>query len=272
MNQLAIFTIVRNESFFFWPWLQHAMASASPSDIYVLDHGSTGDAQADLYELLDTYKFNYLPVANATAYSSVWLAKTTSDFQKFLLQSYRTVLFSAADEIVTPTPESGATLLSMSEEMTKKSIPYHRCNAFEIVHKSDEEPALEPDKPWLAQRQWWYHPLSYSKPLLASVPLYWKPGWFQAYNVPEKHYLTRELLLLHLHKIDYKLAVEKHQQVSTQPWDARERLEGPLRHNLLEDPEKLSRWLLSDADDSSRYANTHAIPQSVKDTIILCSK
>lgn len=272
MHPLATFTIVRNETTFFWPWLMHAMTELSPSDIYVLDHGSTGDAREQLHELLDIYKFNYIPVHHEMAYDTVWLSKITSTFQKLLLQSYLAVLFSAVDEIVTPTPESGETLRSMASRLASNMIWYHRCNAFEVTHRVDEEPALDLNKPWLEQRQWWYHPLCYSKPLLSCIPLNWKPGWFGAYNVPEKHHVTRELLLIHLHKMDYKLAVERHQQVSTQPWNPEDRLHGPLRHNLLEDPEKLSRWLLSDADDSGRYAVTHQIPQSVKDKIILCSK
>lgn len=268
--RLAIFTLVRNEQFFLPIWLQHYLQFVPAEDVYVLDHESRGDAADVLHNLHRQYRFHLLPVQHDLCYSSAWLSRITRYFQQYLLQTYPAVLFSAADELVLPTPESELTLQALAQRLSDAN-PYVRCNAFEVVHKHPDEPNLEPQRPILESRKWWYHTEHYSKPLLARIPLLWKPGWFGAYNVPTSQPITKELLLVHLHKLDYRMLVERHQQLGTQRWDPEERLRGSLRHNLLEEPEQLARWLAANADDTTQFAKLYPIPASVKANLQLCS-
>jgi hypothetical protein len=268
--RLAIFTIVRNEQIFFPIWLQHYLNTEDACDIYVLDHGSTGDSQEQLQALVAEHRFNLIPVQHAWCYDSNWLRDVTQRFQHFLLKSYKTVLFSAVDELVLPSPESELRLQAMATSLHAMELPYVRCNAFEVVHKHEEEGTLNLQLPWLSQRKWWYPTERYSKPLLARIPMYWRAGWFGAFNALEAVPVQSQLLLVHLHKIDYQLLVERHQQIAIQRWAPAERFDGCLRHNLLEEPEQLSRWILSNADKTEEYANLYEIPRSIKDRLPLC--
>jgi hypothetical protein len=260
--RLAVFTLVRNDVFL--PvWLHHYMQHVPAEDIYVLDHESMGDALDELHGLQGMYHFNLLRVQHRWTYDTLWMARLTRDFQTFLLRTYSAVLFSAADELVTPRPEYAGKLPEFADEFLA-DVNYLRCNGFDVVHKHDEEPTLDLTQRILPQRNWWYHNQRYSKPLLSMIPLYWQRGWFGAANVPALEPIFRDLLLIHLHKVDLQLCIERHQLNASQNWLGEEKV-GPLAHNLLEDPEQLSRWILSNSDDSSQYATLARIPDSLKE-------
>lgn len=263
--RLAIFTLLRNEPVFFPVWLHHYLQHVPAEDIYVLDHESSGDALDVLHSLQAEHKFNLLRLQHHWAYHATWMANVTRYFQTFLFSTYPLVLFSAVDELVLPRPEVTMRLPVFAERILEEK-PFVKCNGFEVVHNADEESALTITQPWLNQRRWWYHSPRYSKPLLSATPLYWQPGWFGAVNVPTYEPPFRDLLMVHLHKIDLQLCVEKHQQVISQPLDPEFRA-GVFTHNMLEDPAKLSRWLLSDASDSSKYAQLVEIPTGLKETL-----
>lgn len=263
--RLAIFTLLRNESVFFPVWLAHYLQHVPAEDIYVLDHESSGDALDTLQRLQAEYKFNLIRLQHQWAYDALWMAEVTRQFQTFLCSTYDYVLFSAADELVLPRPEISLLLPAFAAQILEET-PFTKCNGFEVVHNVDVEPPLDVSQSWLSQRRWWYHSPRYSKPLLAARPLYWRPGWFGAVNVPTYEPPYRDLLLVHLHKIDLQLCIEKHQQAGSQPWYPESR-SGPLAHNVLEDPAKLSRWLLSNADDSTQYAQLVEIPAGLKEKL-----
>lgn len=263
--RLAIFTLLRNESVFFPVWLEHYLQHVPAEDIYVLDHESSGDSLDTLHCLQAEHKFNLIRLQHQWAYNALWMANTARHFQTFLFSTYKHVLFSAADELVSPRPEVSLKLPEFAAQILEESSVV-KCNGFEVVHNVDAEAPLDVTQPWLSQRKWWYHSPRYSKPLLSAVPLYWRPGWFGAVNVPMFEAPYRDLLLVHLHKIDLQLCVERHQQAGSQPWHPEAR-SGPLAHNVLEDPERLSRWLLSNADDSTQYAQLVEIPTSLKEKL-----
>lgn len=270
---LAIFTITQGEMPFLATWLQHNLPQVdASSDIYVLNHDVRGDGRRQLVAMRDNHCFNVVPVHNRVRFDSHWLTMVTRQFQRFLLNSYHAVLFSAVDELVMPTPESGLRLQELAASRLRQDTPFIRCNAFEVVHNRAEEPALIYQQAWLDQRKWWYHTEAYSKCLLSRIPLNWSDAWRTVHNVPRDLPITRDLLLVHLHKIDFHLAMERHQLASSQPWSPEERLHGTLRHQLVENPEQLERWILSDADNSERYAELQLIPDSVKRKLVIsCS-
>lgn len=263
--RLAIFTLLRNEHVFFPIWLQHYLQHVPAEDIYVLDHESMGDALEQLYTLQAAYHFNLIRLQHRWSYDTLWMSRVTRDFQAFLLRTYSAVLFSAADELVTPRPEIDTKLPEFADEFLT-DVNYLRCNGFDVVHRYEDEPNLDLSQPILPQRNWWYHNLRYSKPLLSMIPLYWQRGWFGAANVPALAPVFRDLLLIHLHKADLQICIEKHQLAASQSWRGEDQF-GPLGQNLVEDPEKASRWILSHSDDSTQYASLVPIPTNLKEKI-----
>jgi hypothetical protein len=258
-DRVAVFTLVQNEPQMFPIWWRYYTKAFPSRDIYVLDHDSEGDGVDAINDAYCDSTFNWLRVRHPLSYDHAWMTRTASTFQHYLLQSYAAVLFTAADEIVIPPPDRS----SLVEYIQASIVPYERCDGYEIVHRYESEPALDWTAPLLAQRSWWYGSAYYSKPLLARIPLYWDKGFQVAHNVPRAWPRSR-LQLLHLHKIDLQQTIHRHQQTAARRWHPEEHYDGPYRHNRLEDPEKLQRWLLSDADDTTTYANLVPIPDTVK--------
>ena len=106
-RKAAAFTIVQNEPRFLPVWWHHYAGTFANQDIYVLDHNST-DAECVryLYNLTAGTDVNVVPVHRGESYNHAWLSETVQLFQRFLLQSYQCVLFTEADEIVTPSPSA----------------------------------------------------------------------------------------------------------------------------------------------------------------------
>jgi hypothetical protein len=261
MKPLAVFTIAQNETRFLPAWLNCYTREVPPEDIYVLDHQTTGDAADAMIEACQVAGIeNILAVQHEQSYDSFWLSLITRYFQQFLLMSYRAVLFSAVDELVLPLQGS---LVDYANTITSSTTPV--CKGYEVVHDKDNEPAIDWDKPLVAQRKHCYHCRAYSKALLATTPLYWGGGWFRATNVPHTQEPDPNLILLHLHRIDYDECLRFHREKSARTWKPEERREGIFRHNMVEDPEMLSRWLLCNADEQSEYAKLIEIPERFKE-------
>lgn len=261
MKPLAVFTIVQNESRFLPVWLRCYTQQVPVEDIYVLDHQTTGDAADVLVEACQAARVeNVLPVTHEHSFDSFWLTHITRYFQQFLLMSYRAVLFTAADELLLPRNRD---LLGYAAKMGSDEI--RAGTGIEVVHKRDSEAPIDWTQPLVAQRSSCYTCYRYSKPVLATTPVYWSAGWYQATNYPLKREPDPNLVLLHLHRIDYDYCLLSHREKTARTWKPDERNEGVFRHNLVEEPEQLSRWLLCHADEQSSYAKLSEIPSELKE-------
>lgn len=261
MRPLAVFTIVQNELRHLQNWLGVYGLQVPASDIYVLDHETTGDAADAMVEMCQAAGVqNLIPVSHDHSYDGHWLTQVTRHFQQFLLGSYETVLFCAADEIVLPTEGK------LTDFLAKKGnegvwVP----QGYEVIHRKDEEEAIVWENRLIPQRTHCYPCRWYSKPCLARYALYWHQGWVRATNVPQTVERDPGLALLHLHRIDYDECLRSHREKAARTWKPEERKEGFFRHNLIEEPEMLSRWMLSNADDTSQYAQLVEIPPAFKE-------
>lgn len=262
MRPLAIFTIVQNETVNLEAWLINALRHVGPEDIYILDHQTTGDAADAMIELYQSRGvMNVLPLTHEHSYDSNWLTLTTRYFQQFLLASYKTVLFSAADEIVTPL---SGTLVDYAQNNAWEN-PVIIPQAFNVIHKKDEEPPLDWGKPVMLQRKYCHPNKAYCKPLLARSPTYWYQAWRGASNVKVSQSAAQDLVLLHLHRADYDTCLRAHRERNARTWLPEERREGNFRHNMVEDAEMLYRWMLSDEDNQSQYAKLIETPKILKE-------
>lgn len=263
---LAVFTIVQEEPEFFHRWLDHYCRQVKdPGDIYVLDHVSTTGWTATLKTLQRGRSFNLLQVHNTASFDHAWLADTVSQFQSFLLQSYDAVLFVEVDEIVVlrnakPLFDRACRLLG--GEMAV------RCSGYEVVHRPGEA-ALDPDqRPWLSQRKWWYPSVIYSKTLLARTPLQWGQGFHSVIRgLKEPPARRPELLLLHLHKIDFDIARRKHNRTARRNWSKTDRDRRRGYQNAISDPNELWEWFGKNIDAPNRDAPFVEIPNDIKELV-----
>ena len=102
----CVFTIMNNEYEFFPIWLNYYSKYFDAQDIYVLDHNSTGEFFDNIQQQAREGKFNLQRVYNYALFDHDWLRQTVTDYQAFLVNSYKSVLFIEIDEIVATHPNS----------------------------------------------------------------------------------------------------------------------------------------------------------------------
>ncbi len=257
MGSVAIFTIAKDEPVFLEKWLAYYGERFAMLDTYVLDHHSV--VSSPLSEL-EFQSVHWIPVRHPLSFDSRWLTNLATSFHKFLRSSYDTVVFTAVDEfLVMRDPDE-----DLYEHLRLRTKAAHCCG-YEVVHR-EEEPALDfAQQPWLSQRTWWYPCQRYSKPIAYNSPIYWNQGtgFARAANISPT-WRDEELLLLHLHRIDYDYCLRRHRQRAALAWAPEDRREGPYRCNLIDDPEALKLWMNCNSDDTGTYAPLDEIPENIR--------
>lgn len=269
MNQkepLAVFTIVKNEGARLAWWLDYYTEHVGEKHVYVLEHDSVPSSNNTeswrRSRLWTSAEANRVPVHHYHSFDHMWLAKTVSQFQRFLLQSYAAVLFTEVDEIVTP---AGFGNLPGYAALALSDIPYVRCSGYEVVDR--DEPELDARAPLLAQRKWWYPTTLYSKTLLSKIPMHWGPGFHTSQNVPDGHPRATDLILLHLHKVDFKMALSRHQASAQLDWSAKDLDAEAGWQNRLIDETQLKQWFEANIDNTDEPAPFEEMPDWIREVI-----
>ena len=232
------FTIVQNESLFLPRWLAYYGRHFDPADLYVLDHGSTDGSTTGLEA-----RCQVIRVHRSVSFDHYWLKRTVERFQAFLLKSYETVLFAEADEFILPHPGRYRGLADFIQRMPG---PLARCTGFEVVH-DPSEPALRPDEPLLRQRAYWHPAPAYAKTLLARVPLSWVVGFHEVIDPPSPA-PDPDLVLAHLHRVDFELCRARHEATARRRWSAADVEKGLGFQSRIFEPAAFAQWFYQDAD------------------------
>ena len=229
----AALTIVRDESVFLPIWLRYYRQFFSAQDLYVLDHQSAdGSTEGD--------GFTRIP-ASHPEYGAAWQRDVIQKYQHELIDRYDVVLYTDVDEIVAPDPRLGhlGTYINCFNE------DFVTCQGYEVLHQKDHEPPFDPTKLVLEQRSTWYANPSYSKPLLARVPMLWHGGFHQ--RVDGKTNNDPNLYLIHLHRMDYDICLARHHDRTRFPSAQLDRDQGWGYQNRITDPTEFPSWFFHDS-------------------------
>jgi hypothetical protein len=280
-RDLAIFTIVQDEPEFIHSWINHYKKHVPDAgDIYVLVHPPTSPegtpiplTEMPAWRLAETLLAEHhgvvvVPVHHAAAFDHRWLSQIVSRFQSFLLQSYRWVLFAEIDEFVFPTPGNGRdTLLHYVRELdASAAVPAVRASGFEVVQQGDE-PALSPEKystggncsltagDLVGARHWWRPSDRFSKTVLAQTALRWAPGFHKvegAGSEVSEGEPAKDLTLVHLHKVDFDLALARVRRSRARKWSKVDIEQRNGWQNRLESAAELRTFWELDVDTGQR--------------------
>jgi len=231
MRPRAAFTIAQNEPVMLPLWLSYYGRYFDPDDLYVLDHDSSDGSTEGLEG-----RCRVVPVHRQT-YDHHWLRVNVESFQAFLLRSYDTVLFTDSDEFVLADPSRYS---GLDDYIAKLARPAARCLGFNVVQQPDEPP-LRFDAPLLAQRRCWHASLLYSKRLLSRIPLRWSEGFHLEYSAPDDP-PDPELLLVHLHRVDYDACLARHRKAFARDWKETDLLQGLGTQNRIIEPDEFEEW------------------------------
>ncbi len=229
----AIITMVHNESVFLPIWLRYYSRFFAPSDIYVLDNETTdGSTRED--------GFVRIPVERGEV-DHTWMVRTVEGLQHELMDRYDVVVVTDVDEIITPIPTLG-TLGSYLDRFDEEWV---NCLGYELIHMRDREPPLDLARPVLDQRRFWYFNGAYDKAAIATVPMSWRPGFHGRTDYAFQP--DPDLRLIHLHRMDYEICLERHRIRGRRPWaepDAREKW---AIHNQIVDELAFEHWFYRDS-------------------------
>lgn len=224
-NKCCVMTIVRDEAYYLPIWLRHYGRFFKPEDTYILDNDSTDGSTNNL-------KVNVIKVHNELYFNHQWILDTVQAKQKELLKKYQYVLFCECDEMIAPNPDK---YYDLEDYIIKADKPTHRCNGYDLI-QGDEEQELDPSKDILLQRKYWFASPGFSKPYLTRIPLSYCAGFHCCDGMPEPDI---DLLLLHLHLVDYKYYTARHAWKKAQKW----KNDGSLGfHNRMDDKETENNW------------------------------
>ena len=228
----AVFTIVQNEPLFLPLWIDYYRRWFDPGDVYVLDHDSRDGSISRIAGACEV-----VPVHRTKSFDHDWLRSTVAAFQRFLLQSYETVLFAEVDELVVADPASYG---GLDDYIGRLERPAARCTGFNVVQQPDELP-LDFARPILRQRRCWHRAPLYSKRLLARMPLDWGRGFHDETSAPPDP-PDPNLVLLHLHRVDYASCLARHRAAAARDWNERDLVTNAGWQNRVTDPSLFEEW------------------------------
>lgn len=242
----ALITIVHNEPVFLPLWLRYYSSFFGAEDIYVLDNGTTDGST-------DRPGFVRIPVAHDRV-DHTWMVRTIERLQHELLERYDVVLVTDVDEIVAPVPEWG----TLGEYLDGFEEEWVNCLGYEILHVPDVEAPLRLDAPILDQRGRWFFNDGYDKAALTTVPMSWRPG---LHGRTDFHFrLDPDLRLIHLHRVDYDICLERHRTRARRRWAEPDARQGWAAHNRITDPAAFDRWFHADSSFEGVPIRPEAIP------------
>jgi hypothetical protein len=229
----AIITMVHNEPVFLPIWHAYYSRFFRPEDIYVLDNDSTdGSTQRS--------GFVRIPVVHDSV-DHTWMVRTIEGLQRRLLERYEIVVVTDVDEIIAPAPVRG-TLGSYLDDFDEEWV---NCLGYELLHLRDREPPLRLDRPILDQRSSWYFNGAYDKAALATVPMTWRPGF---HGREDFHFNPDpDLRLIHLHRMDYDLCLERHRTRKRRQWAEEDERQRWAIHNQITEEVAFRRWFYEDS-------------------------
>jgi hypothetical protein len=244
----ALVTIVHNEPVFLPLWLRYYSRFFRPRDIYVLDNEST-----DGSTLRDG--FVRIPAAHDSV-DHEWMASVIGELQHELIGRYDAVLVTDVDEIVVPHPRLG----TLGDYIDHFDEGWVNCLGYELLHMRDSEPPIRLDRPILEQRHHWFYNDGYDKAALATVPLDYKPGLHG--RTDHQFQLDPDLRMIHLHRMDYDLCLERHRTRSHKPWADEDERQRWAIHNRITEEQAFRHWFYED----SSVVNLEIQPERIPDT------
>lgn len=241
----AVVTMVFDEPVFLPLWLAYYGRSFAPEDIYVLDNETTDGST-------DRPGFVRIPVTRG-AVDHAWMVRTVEELQRDLLGRYDAVLVTDVDEIVCPVPQAG----TLGEYLDRFDEPWVNCLGYELLHRPGAEPPIDLSRPILDQRDTWFVNGGYDKAALATEPVRWRTGFHGREDFQSAY--DPDLRLVHLHRMDYGLCLERHRARSRRAWAGKDEQEGWAAHNRIVDEQAFAEWFSHD----SSFPGLALVPEAI---------
>ena len=188
LPEIAVITVVRDEAVMLPRWVDHySRQCGSPERLLVIDDNSTDGSTDGL-----PCPVVRLPRREHPDWGSTRM-RMVNAFATGLLQTHEAVAFADADEFLVADPEKYATLRELVAD--RPDVKALGAIGLNVVHRVDDEPPLDPDRPVLAQRRTAKFVPKMCKPAIKREAGHWAAG---SHGLRMPYAIDRDLYLFHL--------------------------------------------------------------------------
>lgn len=268
MEKVAIICPIKDENTFIHKFFEYYKQHLESRDIYILDFGSSEEYIKDVI----------LPNANVI-HTDVDILDAPGVFNEIkknmeLLKSegYDFVIPLDVDEILYYYEDPNSVyyqaiggLKGFLQGLTKKDNII-TCRGYEVLHIPTLQEDLKADEPWSNQIKYWYpEQQHYGKTLISRNQLDWGIGFhkYKINNVWQNPQYNSQLFLIHMHKIDFKTTIERHQKWSSMQWSDETIENGYNYHYRMNERQKIIDWYFEPILNNVIYE----IPDAVKNNL-----
>ena len=206
-RDIAIFTIVKNESYFLKKWIQYYSQFFDLQDMLVLNNNSDDGCTNNIHIRTQLLFGN-------TGLNCAWVTQHVRLQFETLLHDYKYVLYVDVDEFIVPTHNPN--LRSYIEQQINNGSNCLISTGWNIIHYPEKgETTFDFTKNILSQRQYANDCISYNKPYCANYTLDFIPGQHSATNEQWHSQHQRNdtnALLLHAKLFDMQYTVQRYQK------------------------------------------------------------
>ena len=206
-SNIAVFSVCRNESKFLPIWLKYYSKIFGLENIFLFDDNSSDGCFDGVelinYELIKLGRDPKVERFGVHDYNTLWQFIVEKYIE--LLKIYKWVIHVDIDDFIVPNPEK---YNDLKHYIDSNKRDYFRCTAYEILHNRLNEKSIDWNKQIIKQRTTWIRISNLDKTCIVSKrldlhgPGSWVIGNHYAYG-KELENPDSDLLLIHLHRIDY---------------------------------------------------------------------
>jgi hypothetical protein len=220
-GRIAVLTTVYNEPLMLPLWAKFYSKEFGAENLFVIDHESTTGVDFPLPEAVNIYR---VPRDEGDSYLNL---RMVSLIQRFLLETYDSVIYVDSDEFLCADPEVLAGR-SLRQFLLELPDPIGMATGYNLHHNVVSEEAYDLDRPLLAQRRIIIRETMMDKPAVSRVPLNWCPGFHYAREGGTR---VNGLYLLHLRWFDLNQALQKGSKYRDSKWSLNEISQGLAPYN-----------------------------------------
>jgi hypothetical protein len=202
---LAIVTMVYNESVNLPIWIRYYRRAAPNATLFVIDHSSDDGSTDHVPEV------NKLPLPRSE-FDEWSRTRLINYLQRALLQYYDLVIYTDCDELIVPDPAKSP---SLEAHLATQSYEYASPVGLNIIHLVDVETPIDLTRPLLSQRRYGQFQASMCKPVITRIPLNWEPGFHEC-DKPVR--IDKDLYLFHTKAVDRDCALNRLHLTQKVPW------------------------------------------------------
>jgi glycosyl transferase family 2 len=235
-GNIAIMTMVYNESTNLPIWMRHYRRIAPNANLFVIDHASDDGSTA----LLSGVNKIPLPRNELDERDRTFLINS---LQQGFLRYYDIVIYTDCDELLVPDPAKSAKL---DTYLWDQPYSYASPVGINVLHIADIEPPIDVTRPLLLQRRYGQFRSTLCKPVITRIALTWEPGFHNSNRRPN---IDKNLYLFHIKQIDKDEALRRQHIVQQLPWSAADIEANHGAHHRYDDERFVREFFLDPANE-----------------------